>query len=82
MIYVEPSPKHIRYKELNTACAPVAAVIRDRPRRSTATMVADPFTLVVALDESGKAEGDLYLDDGHSFAFTKGAYLHRRYVPY
>lgn len=41
-------------------------------------MVRDPFTLVVALDESGKAEGDLYLDDGHSFAFTKGAYLHRR----
>lgn len=53
---------------------------RDRPRRSTATMAADPFTLVVALDESGKAEGDLYLDDGHSFAFTKGAYLHRRFV--
>lgn len=51
---------------------------RDRPRRSTATMVNDPFTLVVALDESGGAEGDLYLDDGHSFAFTQGAYLHRK----
>lgn len=41
-------------------------------------MVNDPFTLIVALDEGGKASGDLYLDDGHSFAFTKGAYLHRR----
>lgn len=41
-------------------------------------MVNDPYTLVVALDEGGKAEGDLYLDDGHSFAFTKGEYLHRR----
>ena len=61
-------------------CWFVAAVLtfRDRARRSTATMVKDPFTLVVALDESGNAEGDLYLDDGHSFAFTKGAYLHRK----
>jgi alpha 1,3-glucosidase len=41
-------------------------------------MAHDPFTLVVALDAAGKAEGDLYLDDGHSFAFTQGAYLHRR----
>jgi hypothetical protein len=43
-------------------------------------MVHDPFTLVVALDAAGKAEGDLYLDDGHSFAFTQGTYLHRRWV--
>lgn len=51
---------------------------RDRPRRSTATMVNDPFTLVVALDKSGYAVGDLYIDDGHSFAFAQGQYLHRR----
>lgn len=59
-------------------CRSSSAPRRDRPRRSTATMVRDPFTLVVALDESGRAEGDLYLDDGHSFAFTKGAFLHRQ----
>eukprot|EP00879_Flechtneria_rotunda_P012458 GHRR01013010.1.p1 GENE.GHRR01013010.1~~GHRR01013010.1.p1 ORF type:complete len:687 (+),score=194.43 GHRR01013010.1:1218-3278(+) len=51
---------------------------RDRPRRSTATMLNDPFTLMVALDKSGSATGDLYLDDGRSFAFTKGQYLHKR----
>jgi hypothetical protein len=43
-------------------------------------MAGDPFTLVVALDEYGQASGDLYLDDGSSFAFAQGAYLHRRCV--
>lgn len=51
---------------------------RERPRRSTATMVNDPFTLVVALGARGRAVGDLYIDDGHSLAFTKGQYMHRR----
>ncbi len=50
---------------------------RSRPRRSTATMAKDPFTLIVALDQSGTARGDLYLDDGHSFAFLRGQYAHR-----
>lgn len=53
---------------------------RDRPRRSSAAMANDPFTLVVALDGSGKAVGDLYIDDGRSFAFAKGQYLHRRFI--
>jgi len=51
---------------------------RERPRRSTAQMAHDPFTLIVALDKDGKAEGDLYLDDGKSFAFKRGVYAHRR----
>lgn len=50
---------------------------RERPRRSTATQHADPLTLVVALDHESKAGGDLYLDDGHSYAFMRGAYMHR-----
>ena len=50
---------------------------RERPRRSTATMARDPFTLVVALDQDGNAHGDLYVDDGRSLAFKKGHYLHR-----
>lgn len=50
---------------------------RDRPRRSSQTQVRDPFTLIVALDKDGKASGDLYLDDGHSFAFKRGQYVHR-----
>lgn len=52
---------------------------RDRPRRSTAQMAKDPFTLVVALDFDGRAAGDLYLDDGRSFAFARGEYAHRRF---
>ncbi len=50
---------------------------RERPRRSTQTQARDPFTLVVACDPMFKAEGDLYLDDGHSFAFKRGQYVHR-----
>lgn len=38
-------------------------------------MAGDPYTLVVALDAEGKAEGTLYLDDGLSNDFrVNGAY--------
>lgn len=53
--------------------------LRLRPRRSTAQMTRDPLTLVVALDASGGANGDLYLDDGRSYAFKRGEYLHRQF---
>jgi len=46
-------------------------VRRDRERRSTAAMAEDPVTIVVALDSEGKASGDLYMDDGRSFAFRR-----------
>lgn len=49
---------------------------KDRPRRSTGSMAHDPYTLIVALDKAGYAEGDLYIDDGHSFAFEDGTFLH------
>jgi len=55
-------------------------VRRDRPRRSTGAMAADPVTLVVALDAAGAAAGDLYLDDGHSYAFRRGEFLHRAFT--
>lgn len=32
-------------------------------------MAKDPLTLVVALDRSGGARGDLYMDDGRSYAY-------------
>ncbi|KJE88713.1 neutral alpha-glucosidase AB [Capsaspora owczarzaki ATCC 30864] len=51
-----------------------------RVRRSTALMTADPFTLYVALDQSKSASGTLYLDDGHSFSYTEGAYLFRQFT--
>ncbi len=51
-----------------------------RVRRSSALMVRDPYTLVVALNSNGNAHGDLYLDDFHSFAYQQGAFVHRRFT--
>lgn len=42
---------------------------RRRPRRSTGAMAHDPITLVLGLDRDGSARGDLFVDDGRSFAF-------------
>jgi mannosyl-oligosaccharide alpha-1,3-glucosidase len=53
---------------------------RDRPRRSSGLMKYDPFTLVVSLDSDGGAEGTLYLDDGDSFDYQQGAYIHRKFT--
>eukprot|EP00903_Cladosiphon_okamuranus_P006839 g6661.t2 len=39
---------------------------KQRLRRSSLMMAVDPYTLVVALDEGGSAEGTLYLDDEES----------------
>lgn len=52
---------------------------RDRPRRSSGLMKYDPFTLVIVLGDSGDAEGDLYLDDGESYDYEQGAYIHRSF---
>lgn len=53
---------------------------KERARRSTAQMSADPFTLWIALNETGSANGDLYVDDGHSFAYQRGSYIHRQFA--
>src|SRR5439155_3670 len=50
---------------------------KERSRRSSALMVNDPYTLVVALDGSGAANGLLYIDDGRSFDYKKGHYCMR-----
>ena len=52
---------------------------RDRPRRSSGLMKYDPFTLVVVLGTSGDAEGTLYLDDGESYDYQEGAFIHRAF---
>ncbi|KAF1848001.1 glycoside hydrolase family 31 protein [Cucurbitaria berberidis CBS 394.84] len=52
---------------------------RDRPRRSSGLMKFDPFTLVVVLDKAGDAEGTLYLDDGETFDYQQGAFIHRQF---
>ncbi|EPE02720.1 glycoside hydrolase family 31 protein [Ophiostoma piceae UAMH 11346] len=53
---------------------------RDQPRRSSQLMKFDDYTLVAALSKSGKAEGELYVDDGDSFDYEKGQYIHQRFV--
>lgn len=42
-------------------------------------MWQDPFTLTVALSKEGTATGQLYLDDGETFAHEKGEYVWRAY---
>ncbi|KAJ0961180.1 hypothetical protein J5N97_000864 [Dioscorea zingiberensis] len=53
---------------------------RERFRRSSSQMVNDPYTLVIALNSSLAAEGELYVDDGKSYDFEQGAYIHRRFI--
>ncbi|KAF2208462.1 glycoside hydrolase family 31 protein [Cercospora zeae-maydis SCOH1-5] len=52
---------------------------RDRPRRSSGLMKYDPLTLVVVIGNSGDAQGTLYLDDGESFDYQDGAFIHRKF---
>ncbi|XP_054997010.1 neutral alpha-glucosidase AB isoform X1 [Sorex araneus] len=51
-----------------------------RVRRSSACMKDDPLTLFVALSPQGTAQGELFLDDGHSFNYqNQHAFLLRRF---
>ena len=43
-------------------------------------MKMDPYTLVLVLGPDGKAEGELYVDDGKSFDYEHGAYIHRKFI--
>ncbi|KAF7661004.1 hypothetical protein LDENG_00270350 [Lucifuga dentata] len=49
-----------------------------RVRRSSSCMEHDPYTLYVALSLQRTAEGELYMDDGHTFNFQKKEFIHRR----
>lgn len=53
---------------------------KDRPRRSSTQTVNDPYTLVIALNSAYEAEGELYIDDGKTFDFAAGAYIHRKFT--
>ncbi|RXN30613.1 neutral alpha-glucosidase AB-like isoform X1 [Labeo rohita] len=51
---------------------------KDRVRRSSSCMENDPYTLYVALNSQGSAEGELYIDDFHTFNFEKTKqFVHR-----
>jgi mannosyl-oligosaccharide alpha-1,3-glucosidase len=45
---------------------------RERPRRASSLMHRDPFTLRIALDSSLTARGEIYLDDGVTYAYKEG----------
>jgi len=54
---------------------------QERPRRSTTQMVHDPYTLVVALDSRGSADGELYVDDFRTFNYQRSSeFVHRRFT--
>eukprot|EP00033_Pygsuia_biforma_P001531 GCRY01001726.1.p1 GENE.GCRY01001726.1~~GCRY01001726.1.p1 ORF type:complete len:887 (+),score=268.23 GCRY01001726.1:142-2802(+) len=53
---------------------------QQRPRRDSAAMRHDPYTLKIALDSRATATGELYLDDFHSFAHTQGRSLLVQYA--
>lgn len=52
---------------------------RDVPRRSAAMMRFDDYTIVVSVSKDGDATGELYVDDGHSFEYERGQYIHRKF---
>lgn len=51
-----------------------------RLRRNVPSAQHDPFTLYVALNERGNSEGELFVDDGESFNYQLGEYIHRRFT--
>ncbi|GJJ08411.1 hypothetical protein Clacol_002627 [Clathrus columnatus] len=53
---------------------------RERPRRATRLMKHDPITLHVALDKSNSAKGELYLDDGETYANLQGDFIWREFT--
>jgi alpha 1,3-glucosidase len=54
--------------------------VRRKMRPTSELMLRDPFELIVALDEKGQAEGRVYIDDGHSFAYENGGFLYRQFL--
>jgi len=55
--------------------------MKKRVRRSTSQMGMDPYTLQIALSRKGNAAGQLYVDDGKSFAYLqKKEFTIRRFV--
>lgn len=53
---------------------------RERPRRSSPLMKNDPFTLKVALSQTGSARGELYLDDGETYDHRQGDIVWREFT--
>ncbi|KKP06647.1 alpha 1,3-glucosidase [Trichoderma harzianum] len=53
---------------------------RDIPRRSSALMRFDDYTLVISVSKNQEAEGELYVDDGDSYDYLDGQYIYRKFT--
>jgi alpha 1,3-glucosidase len=51
----------------------------DTPSEGTFRTMSTPLTLLIAGDERGGSEGYFYMDDGLSYAYENGEYIHRRF---
>lgn len=51
-----------------------------RIRKSSTLMFWDPFTLTIGVDQNNHAEGELYVDDGETFNFAKGHFIHKKFI--
>ncbi|XP_060808019.1 neutral alpha-glucosidase AB [Amyelois transitella] len=51
---------------------------KERVRRASALMAADPYTLVVALDANNTASGTLYIDDGETYEYRNNKYIYAK----
>ncbi len=56
------------------AIIPLGGVVQDTNEKSS-----EPLTLLVCLDEQGRANGTLYEDAGDGYGYTKGEYALSRY---
>lgn len=82
-------------KKLNEQTETIPVTIKDTPaflrggkiiptfsqveKSSHFTFANSPLTLFVALDEQNNANGDIYLDDGESYNYMEGEFIHRRF---
>lgn len=50
---------------------------RERVRRTSSLMWQDPFTITIGTSAAGTAKGELYIDDGETFNYKSGEFVHR-----
>jgi alpha 1,3-glucosidase len=52
----------------------------ETPGDVTFNTITSPLTLLIGGDENARAEGFIYLDDGVSYQYEKGVFLHRKFT--
>jgi alpha-glucosidase (family GH31 glycosyl hydrolase) len=54
--------------------------IYETPGDSSMSTITTPLTLFIAGDENEQAEGYIYMDDGSSYHFQQGEFIHRKFT--